>query len=82
MKPWTALLALALAAAPAPGALGSEAPDAPDPNVIVEPGLFEKMRFRMIGPFRGGRSGKSGSASPATARTPSTSTRTAPSRAC
>jgi hypothetical protein len=55
MKSWTTLLALALAA-PLPGALASEEKDEGDPNVVVEPGLFEKMEFRLIGPFRGGRS--------------------------
>ena len=56
MKPWTTLLALTLAAAPLSGALASEETEAPDPNVVVEPGLFEKMKYRLLGPFRGGRS--------------------------
>ena len=53
---WTTLLALALAVAAAPHVFSDEAEDERDPNVIVDPDLFGAMKYRMIGPFRGGRS--------------------------
>ncbi len=56
MKLWITTIALAIAVAPRAGAIGAEEAAAGDPNVVVDPGLFGKMKYRMIGPFRGGRS--------------------------
>jgi photosystem II stability/assembly factor-like uncharacterized protein len=47
-----AVFALLLSAGPAgPARLDAQA----DPNVVVNPGVFKELRYRAIGPFRGGR---------------------------
>ncbi len=45
--------ALALVSVSAAGA----APQADDTNTIVDPALYQSLRFRFLGPYRGGRSG-------------------------
>ena len=50
-----ALLAVPMAAVSV-SAVGA-APQADDPNTIVDPALYQSLRFRFLGPYRGGRSG-------------------------
>jgi photosystem II stability/assembly factor-like uncharacterized protein len=52
-----AFVALALLASPSllhPTDVAAQ--DADDPNAIVNPATFDHLRFRMVGPYRGGRS--------------------------
>lgn len=52
VSPWTRLLSwMALFAG---GTLGLQA-QAPDQNVVYRPALFQDLRYRMVGPTRGGR---------------------------
>jgi len=37
------------------GSAGTIAAQAPDPNVVFRPALFQDLRYRMVGPTRGGR---------------------------
>jgi len=54
------LLAFLLSGAPVTGLAGAAPPPqegAPqdDPNVTIDPSLFDAMEYRMVGPYRGGR---------------------------
>ena len=54
-----ALLSSALALAvvlPLSAPVPVAAQEASDPNEVVNPATFDHLRFRMVGPYRGGRS--------------------------
>ena len=50
-------LMVAVAAVASISTVGAAPQAADDPNTIVDPALYQSLRFRFLGPYRGGRSG-------------------------
>jgi photosystem II stability/assembly factor-like uncharacterized protein len=55
MKRVSGFVFVALACLPLNGASGQPGPKSTDPNRVYDPALYQALKYRMIGPFRGSR---------------------------